>query len=143
MHSVQTLQREHSNRRRSNYLPYQPVSGIRATGNDVNCEQLSVEHYINIYYNIINNTLQAESAVLQRLQQVWLQLLSGILTSESFCFVFCCRRNDGYRKLGVFGFVLFFIIVIHLGILFIVQVFWQISLTSFFLLINKPYFCLF
>lgn len=60
MHSVQTLQREHSNRRRRTfYLPYQPVSGIRATGKDVNCEQLSVEHYINIYYSysIINNTI--------------------------------------------------------------------------------------
>lgn len=68
MHSVQTLQREHSNRRRRTfYLPYQPVSGIRATGKDVNCEQLSVEHYINIYYSysIINNTLQAESALLE------------------------------------------------------------------------------
>lgn len=140
MHSVQTLLWEHSNRRRRTYyLLYQPASGTRVTGSDVNCEQLSIEHYINIYYNIITQkTLPAESAVLETSSSV---ATTFEWNSDIREFVFCCRRNNGYRKLGVFGLVLFFIIVIHLGILFIVQVF--LSITRFFLFITKPYFCLF
>lgn len=107
-----------------------PAFGQRA----MNCEQLSVEHYINIYYNILNNTLQDTSGVGS---SAVLETSTSVATtfewnSDIREFVFCCRQNNGYRKLGVFGFVLFFIIVIHLGILFIVQVFWQISLTRLF-----------
>lgn len=150
MHSVQTLHREHSNRRRRTYyLPYQPASGIRATGSDVNCEQLSMEHYINIYYNIItlitsevgcardfNEPTSSVAATFEWNSDIWfreflfcvlLQTKQRVSQTGRFrlCFVFHYRYSSRYC------------------IVLIVQVFRQISITRFFLLTIKPYFCLF